>query len=190
MKAAIFFANGFEESEGLIVVDMFRRAGVTIDTVSMNEDREVETSHHVHLCSDLVGKDINFQDYDILILPGGKVGTANLEANEVLKQALKEHCESGKLTCSICAAPSILGHLGLLKGKKYTCFPDFDGEFGGIYQMELVVKDGNIITGRGMGATIAFGHRILGAIVDEKNMQRLEWGMQYAGTFRTLKKPE
>jgi len=190
MKAAIFFANGFEESEGLIVVDMFRRAGVAIDTVSMNESREVETSHHIHLSSDLIYKDVNCKDYDILILPGGKLGTANLEANDALKQALKEHCESGKLTCAICAAPSILGHLGLLKGRKYTCFPDFDGEYGGMYQMELAAKDGNVITGRGMGATIGFAHTILSSIVDAKTMQKLEWGMQYAGTFRTIKKPE
>ena len=190
MKAAIFFANGFEESEGLIVVDMFRRAGVSIDTISMNAQKDVHTSHGIHLLCDLLYQEMDAGTYDILILPGGKAGTANLEANTSLKKDLQKHCESGKLTCAICAAPSILGHLGLLKGKKYTCFPAFDGEYGGAYQMELAVKDGNIVTGRGMGATIAFAHTILSSIVDEKTMQKLEYGMQYAETFRTLQRPE
>lgn len=190
MKAAIFFANGFEDCEGLITVDMFRRAGVKIDTVSMNATREVETSHGVQLMADILYTDMAPETYDILILPGGKAGTANLEANENLKQTIQKHLASGKLMCAICAAPSILGHMGLLKGKKYTCFPSFDGSYGGEYQMELAVKDGNLITGRGMGATIAFAHMILEQIIDEKTMQKLEWGMQYEHSFRTLKKPD
>lgn len=190
MKTAIFFADGFEESEGLITVDMFRRAGEEIDTVSMNETTEVHTSHNITLQCDRKYAGLDLQAYDVLILPGGKKGTANLEACASLKEALKAHCQAGKLTCAICAAPSILGHLGLLKDKKYTCFPGFDGEYGGSYQMELAVKDGNLITGRGMGATMAFAHLILSSIVDEKTIQKLEYGMQYPTTFRTVRKPE
>jgi DJ-1 family protein len=190
MKAAIFFADGFEESEGLIVVDMFRRAGIQIDTLSMNSTREVHTSHQVTLLCDELYENADLSTYDVLIMPGGKLGTKNLEACESLKESFRRHFESGKWTCAICAAPSILGHMGLLKGRKYTCFPAFDGEYGGFYQMELAVMDGNLITGRGMGATVAFAHTILSQLVDQKTMDKLEYGMQYEHTFRTLKKPE
>lgn len=190
-KCAIFLADGFEDCEGLITIDILRRGRVTIDTVSMNDSLQVHTSHGVTLQADKLFKDVNTEDYDVLILPGGKAGTANLEKNDRLKQALTKHCESGKLTCAICAAPSILGHLGLLKGKNYTCFPEFeDQSYGGQYQMELAVKDGNIITARGMGATIEFARLILKQLVSDDMMRYVEYGMQYEHSFRTLKKPE
>lgn len=190
MKAAIFFADGFEESEGLVTVDMFRRAGIQIDTISMNTNREVHTSHHITLSADQLYGETDLSIYDILILPGGKAGTANLEACVSLKDHLQEHFESGKWTCAICAAPSILGHMGLLKDRKYTCFPEFDGDYGGSYQMELAVRDGNLVTGRGMGATVAFARTILAEIVTPEVLQKLDYGMQYEHTFRTVKKPE
>jgi 4-methyl-5(b-hydroxyethyl)-thiazole monophosphate biosynthesis len=189
-KAAIFFADGFEDSEGLITVDMFRRAKVTIDTISMNDTREVHTSHGVTLLADRTYAETDASSYDILIFPGGKRGTANLEKDEAVKNDFRRHLESGKLCGAICAAPSILGHMGLLKGKKYTCFPEFDGEYGGQYQMELAVTDGNLVTGRGMGATIEFARQLLMKIVDEDTMKHLEYGMQYEHSFRNLAKPE
>lgn len=190
IKAAIFLADGFEESEGLIVIDMFRRAGIKIDTISMNQEKEVHTSHQITMCADMLYAETDSASYDILILPGGKKGTQNLEACSSLKEAMKKHFDEGKLLCAICAAPSILGHMGLLKDKKYTCFPEFDGNYGGEYQQELSVRDGNLITARGMGATIAFAHTILETIVDTKTIEKLEYGMQYEHSFRILKKPE
>ena len=124
MKATIFFADGFEESEGLLTVDMFRRTRVQIDTISMNNDLQVHTSHQITLNADRLYSQIDTNKYDILILLGGKRGTQNLEACDALKDALKRHFESGKLMCGIYAAPSITGHLGLLKGRNYICFPE------------------------------------------------------------------
>lgn len=185
MRCAIFLADGFETCEGLIVVDLLRRAGLTIDTVSMNETNEVTTSHSIQLKTDRVYKDTDASSYDVLILPGGKQGTANLEACDSLKEALRAHYEAGKLTCAICAAPSIFGHMGLLKGKKYTCFPTFDDpSYGGEYQMELAVTDGNLVTGRGMGATIEFARQILMQLVDEEVLKTVQNGIQYEHTFR------
>ncbi len=186
MKCAIFLADGFETCEGLITVDILRRGGITIDTISMNDDLTVTTSHNVKLFAEKKYADIRAKDYDVLIMPGGKLGTKNLEANEQLKADFKEHLNAGKLTCAICAAPSILGHMGLLKDRKYTCFPSFDGAYGGAYQMELAVKDGNLITGRGMGATIEFARTILRELTDEETMKKVEYGMQYEHSFRTL----
>lgn len=190
MKVAIFLADGFEDCEGLIVIDMLRRASVSIDMISMNDNLTVTTSHQVKIQGEKLYQDVDVKDYDVIVLPGGKVGTKNLESCESLKKAVVEHYKQGKLTCAICAAPSIFGHLGLLEGKKYTCFPEFDGNYGGSYQLELAVSDGNIITGRGMGATIEFAHQILEHIVDQKTLDKLEYGMQYEKSFRTLKKPE
>jgi 4-methyl-5(b-hydroxyethyl)-thiazole monophosphate biosynthesis len=185
MKCAIFFADGFETCEGLITVDMLRRASVTIDTVSMNDTLEVTTSQSVRLFADRLFKDIDPKEYDVLIMPGGKLGTANLESNEKLKEIFRAHYEAGALTCAICAAPSILGHMGILKGKKYTCFPSFNEDaFGGEYQMELAVTDGNLITGRGMGATIEFARQIIMALCDEETLAKVEAGMQYEHSFR------
>ena len=184
-KCAIFLADGFETCEGMITVDMLRRAQITVDLISMNNDLNVTTSHGIHLTAEKLFSETDPKDYDVLILPGGKLGTANLESCEPLKAALKEHLESGKLTCAICAAPSILGHMGLLAGKKYTCFPTFDDpSYEGEYQQELAVRDGNLITGRGMGATIEFAREIIKALADEETLHRVEYGIQYEHTFR------
>ena len=191
MRCAIFLAKGFEDCEGMITIDMLRRAGVPIDSVSITDDLIVETSHGVRLFADKTWKEIDPSGYDVLILPGGKVGTMNLDGFEPLKNALKAHFESGKLTCAICAAPSVLGHLGILNGRHYTSFPAFASDsYGGIYETELAVEDGNVITGRGMGATIEFARLIIRRLTDDETMRRLEYGMQYEHSFRTLQKPE
>lgn len=185
MKCAIFLADGFETCEGLITVDMLRRASITIDMISMNDTLEVTTSQGVRLFAEKLFSEIDPADYDVLIMPGGKLGTANLEASEPLKAAFRAHYEKGALTCAICAAPSILGHMGILKEKKYTCFPSFNEEgFGGEYQMELAVTDGNLITGRGMGATIEFARHIIMKTCDETALAKVEAGMQYEHSFR------
>ena len=178
-RTAIFFADGFEDCEGLITVDMFRRAGLRIDTISMNAEKEVHTSHGVTLFADTTFSGIDASDYDVLILPGGKKAVANLDASEAVKAAYRKHYEAGKLSGAICAAPSILGHMGLLRGKTYTCFPSFNAEYGGTYSEELAVTDGNLVTGRGMGATIEFARQLLMQLIDDETLRKVEYGMQY-----------
>ncbi|MBR4445539.1 MAG: DJ-1/PfpI family protein [Solobacterium sp.] len=186
-KCAIFLADGFETCEGLITVDLLRRASVPVDTVSIMETKTVTTSHHIKLEADRQFNEIDPAEYDVLILPGGKLGTQNLEACEPLKEAIQKHVSQGKLMCAICAAPSILGHMGLLQGRKYTCFPDFeDPSYGGEYQMELAVKDGQLITGRGMGATIEFARTIVRTLCGEETLTKVDRGIQYEHRFRTL----
>ncbi len=185
MKCAIFLADGFEECEGLITVDMLRRADLEIDTVSVKKERDVLSSHKVTILADKILDEIDPKTYDVLILPGGKLGTENLNKEKGLKKALVEHYESGRLTCAICAAPSILGKLGILKDKNYTCFPSFYSEsYGGNYQQELAVTDDNLITGRGMGATIEFARQIILYLTDEETLKKVEYGMQYEHSFR------
>ena len=161
MKCAIFMADGFETCEGLITVDLLRRAGLTIDMISMNETLTVTTSHQVKIQADkLFGE---FQNvYDLY----------------------EAHFKAGKLSCAICAAPSILGHRGLLQGRKYTCYPSFDeSSFGGEYQQVLAVKDGNLITGRGMGATIDFALKIIETLCDKQILENVKNGIQYEHSF-------
>ena len=191
MKCAIFLAKGFEDCEALITIDMLRRASVPVDSISITEDLRVTASHGVTMFADRLWKEIDPKEYDVLILPGGRAGTENLEAFEPLIRSLSEHWNEGKLTCAICAAPSILGHMGILRGRHYTCFPSFASpEYGGIYEMELAVEDGNLITGRGMGATIEFARTIIRRLTDEQTMKKLEYGMQYEHSFRSLSAPE
>jgi 4-methyl-5(b-hydroxyethyl)-thiazole monophosphate biosynthesis len=186
MKCAVFLAKGFEDCEALITIDMLRRAGIPTESVSITDDLKVEASHGVTMFADRLWEEIDVSEYDTLILPGGKVGTENLGGFKPLLDALMSHWEKGKLTCAICAAPSIFGKLGILKGKKYTCFPSFFREdYGGDYQMELAVQDGNLITGRGMGATIEFARLIIREMTDEATLKKVEYGMQYEHSFRT-----
>lgn len=185
MRCAIFLAKGFEDCEAMITIDMLRRADIRVDSVSITDDPLVEASHGVRVYADTVWDHIDADAYDVLILPGGKVGTENLGAFEPLMDALVQHFRAGKLTCAICAAPSVLGKLGILKGKHYTCFPSFRSDsYGGTYEKELSVEDGNVITGRGMGATIEFARRIIRRIAGEETLAKVEYGMQYEHSFR------
>ena len=183
MKCAIFMADGFETCEGLITVDLLCRAGLTIDMISMNETLTVTTSHQVKIQADKLFSEFQ-NEYDVMIFPGGKLGTQNLENNQKLVDLYETHFKAGKLSCAICAAPSILGHRGLLKDRKYTCYPTFDEpSFNGEYQQVLAVKDGNLITGRGMFATIDFALKIIETLCDKQTLENVKNGIQYEHSF-------
>ena len=158
-KIAIFMADGFEEIEGLTVVDIVRRAGIDIDMVSINGRLEVNGSHGIVIKADKVIADINRDDYNMLVLPGGKVGTENLEACEELVDMIGNFYGAGKYIAAICAAPSIFAHRGFLMGRKATSHPAFEShlaEGGATVTHAPVEIDSGIITGQGMGASIEF----------------------------------
>lgn len=183
MKSAIFLANGFEECEALITVDIFRRADLVVDMISIQQAREVCGSHGIHIMADKTLPEMDQKEYDVLLLPGGKVGKENLENNPDVKEAIITQVQSDRWLGAICAAPAILGHMGLLKGKKYTCFPTFDeAAFGGTYQEIAAAQDGKLVTGRGMGATMAFAYLLLKNFVDSAVLKQVAYGMQYSIT--------
>ncbi len=164
-KVAIFLADGFEEIEGLTVVDIVRRAGVEIDTISINGRLEVNGSHGIRVKADKILADINKDDYSMLVLPGGKVGTENLEACEELLDMIGNFYGAGKYIAAICAAPSIFAHRGFLAGRKATSHPAFEShleEGGATVTHSPVEIDSGIITGQGMGASIDFALTIAG----------------------------
>lgn len=161
-KIAIFFATGFEEIEALTVVDILRRAEETVEMVSIMGEKSVTGSHGVTVETDLLFSEVDFDALDVLVLPGGMPGTKNLEAFAPLMEQVDAFVKAGRLVTAICAAPSILGHRGHLKGKKACSFPTFEDHLEGAdVKREPAVIDGNIITGRGMGAAIPFGLAIL-----------------------------
>ncbi len=182
-KVYEFLANGFEEIEGLAPVDILRRGGVEVKTVSITGSEFVETSHGITVKADIKFEDIqDFSDADMLLLPGGLPGSTNLNEHEGVRQALVTQHKAGKRVGAICAAPMVLASTGILDGKKATCSPGFEHYFGANteYTAELFQEDGNVITGEGPAATLPYAYRILSYFVGEEKVAQLEKGMQYA----------
>jgi 4-methyl-5(b-hydroxyethyl)-thiazole monophosphate biosynthesis len=161
-KANIYLAEGFEEIEAVTVIDVLRRAGLEVHTVAVSRQREVMGVHHI-----LVAADKSFEEHDnsaadLLVLPGGMPGTANLEQHEGLRALIREFYESGKYIGAICAAPSILGKLGILEGAQATCFPGFEAQLKGAEcSGKPVVQHKNIITSRGAGTAMLFALKLV-----------------------------
>jgi len=177
-KAYIFLANGHEEVEALMVVDLLRRAGLTIETVSITGDKMVTSSHNVTYVADRLFEEVEGDLVDLVILPGGLPGTTNLLAFEPLMKMVCAHHEAGKLVAAICAAPSVLAELGILDGKKGTSYPGFGTKIENFVYAPVVV-DGNVITSRGLGAAIDFGLALIELLVDEEKAKAVAAAIQY-----------
>lgn len=177
-RACVFMANGTEECEALLTVDILRRAGVEVVTASVNQQPEILSSHNVRMDTDALAADIHAEDFDLIMLPGGMPGTLNLKGNEFVKAICQQAAASGKLVAAICAAPSALAAFGLLEGKKATAYPSFTDQLAGATVVrEPVVEDGDIITGWGLGASIPFSlalvRRLCGADAAETVRQTI-----------------
>lgn len=167
-RVCVFFGTGFEEIEALTVVDILRRQNIETLMVSVTGEKTVTGSHQISVQMDCLIEDVDFNTVDVIVLPGGMPGTKNLEACGMLMEQVDAFAAAGKTLCAICAAPSILGHRGLLKGKKAIAYPGFEEELTGAdVTYEPAVRDENIITGRGMGCAIDFGLLILEYLEDK-----------------------
>ena len=175
----VFLAPGFEEIEALAVVDVLRRAELDVLTVGVGEDFVIG-SHQIPVACDISEKNLILDEkVDAIVLPGGMPGTLNLEKSQVVQKAVDWAVENNKLVCAICAAPSILGHKGLLDGKKATCFPGFEEElFGAEVSKDFVVKDGNFITAKGMGSAIEFGLQIAEILTNPLEAKKIRASLQ------------
>ena len=173
-KACIFLADGFEEIEGLTVVDILRRAGVEIHMVSITGETKVTGSHGIEIkCDTCIGQE-NFSETELFVLPGGMPGTKNLGACKALTELLTASFEAGKQLAAIWAAPSVLGDLGILKGKKACCYPGFEEHLTGAQVVfDQVAQDGNVTTSRGMGTAIPFALSLVSQMVSEEKAQEL-----------------
>ena len=179
-KACIFLAEGFEEIEALTVVDFLRRAEIEISMVSVTGDKKVKGSHQITVLADILFEEANFEDADILILPGGMPGTTNLTKHEGLDKILREFHKKNKNIAAICAAPSVLGSKGLLAGKRATCYPGFESKLtGSITADQDVVVDGNIITSKGPGTAMDFSLALISKLVGKDTAKRIADGGIY-----------
>lgn len=172
MKAAIFLAAGFEEIEAISIIDVLRRGGVDVNVISCSGMEDVSGAHGIVVKSDDLFFMIDYSEYDLFILPGGMPGTTNLAKHEGLCNLLKEEYDKGKKIGAICAAPSVLGQIGILEGKMATCYPGFEEHLiGAKFLDQDIVSDGNIITGRGPGVSIKFGLELLKNIKNDEEIQ-------------------
>lgn len=161
-KVCVFFAPGFEEIEALTVVDILRRAEIDVDMVSITGEKKVTGSHKITVEMDKLFEEVDFGQADMLVLPGGMPGTKNLEAFEPLMKQVDSFYADGKYVAAICAAPSIFGHRGILKGKEACSNPSFESHLEGAdVKKSPAVVSGKVITSRGMGTAIPFGLAIL-----------------------------
>lgn len=179
-KVYEFLANGFEDIEALIPLDVLRRGGVEVKTVSITGSEFVESAHGVSIKADIMFDDADFDDADLLFLPGGMPGAANLNEHEGVRNAIMAQNAKGGMIAAICAAPMILGGLGLLNGKRATCYPGFEQYLTGAeYTHELCTVDGNITTGEGPAAAFPFAYTLLAALTDKETAEGIAGGMRY-----------
>lgn len=174
----VFLADGFEIIEALAPVDMIRRAKIDVKTVGVT-GKTVKSSCGIEVTADMTIDEFDFYDVRAVVLPGGMPGTLNLENCSAVQSAIDNAANTNSLICAICAAPSILGHKGLLEGKNAICFPGFEDALDGAYLSdEYVVRDGNIITARGAGVCVDFGLEIVKAIKGEDEANRIKESIQ------------
>ncbi len=174
-----FLADGFEETEAIAPIDILRRADIRVCTVGVGGD-VIRGSHNIY-----VNADINIDRFEFnegiegVILPGGMPGVKNLYADERVLDAVRRCNENGLYVCSICAAPSIPGKLGILSGKKATCFPGFEKDLEGAKVTgKHVTTDGNLITAKGAGCALEFGFAIVAAVKGAKAADNVAIAMQ------------
>lgn len=165
----VFLAEGFEEIEALAPVDLMRRAGIDVMTVAVGESRHVTGAHGITVEADLLLGDEDMSQADLLVAPGGMPGAANLAADPKVCALFKAQADRGACVAAICAAPAVLlAPLGILDGRKATCYPGFDDDLrahGATYDADSrVVRDGNVITSNGPSSAIPFGLALIEAV--------------------------
>jgi 4-methyl-5(b-hydroxyethyl)-thiazole monophosphate biosynthesis len=173
-KALVFLADGFEEVEAITPIDYLRRAGVELTTVSISGNRTVTGSHRVPVIADKILAEIGGV-YDALLLPGGMPGAANLAASADVGKRLKEQAASGRIVAAICASPAlVLAPLGLISGRRFTCYPGMEKETsGGKWSEDRVVIDGNIVTSRGAGTAADWAITLIGLLLSPADGEKL-----------------
>ena len=172
-KAVLFFADGTEECEALLVADLLRRARVEVIIASAMGRRALVSSHGIHLNADALAEDVDYSDVDMVILPGGIPGTPNLAENKTVTDTCVSFAKAGKKVAAICAAPSVLAQYGLLAGRRATCYPGFENRCTGAHMVDAdVVTDGPITTGRALGAAMAFALELVRLLTDEQTAAR------------------
>lgn len=171
----VFLAQGFEEVEALAPIDLLRRCGKEVITVGVN-DNIIVGSHNIPIVTDTITQEIKLDDtLEMIVLPGGMPGTINLENNPAVQETIDFCVKNDKFIGAICAAPSILGHKGILKNKKAVCFEGFENQLEGAdVSKDSVMADGNIITARGAGVAVQFGLKLVEVLISKERSDTLK----------------
>ncbi|MBR6354884.1 MAG: DJ-1/PfpI family protein [Paludibacteraceae bacterium] len=172
----LFLDNGFEEIEAITTIDLLRRASIPLTTVSVTGLSMVEGAHNVAIQADARIEDVDFSDAETLILPGGQT---HLDASVALCELLRKHNKENKLIAAICAAPSVLGKLGILDGKQATCYPGFEKYLGESYVGGLVVESKNVITAKGPGLSADFAFCLIEKLAGSEVADQIYDAAQY-----------
>lgn len=172
----LFLDNGFEEIEAVTTIDLLRRARIPLTTVSVTGLSMVQGAHNIAIQSDALIDDVDFSDAEVLILPGG---ATHLENSLALRELLKQHNQEGKMIAAICAAPAVLGKLGILQGKQATCYPGFEEFLGESYVGGLVVESRNIITAKGPGLSSDFAFCLIEKLAGKEVADNIYDAAQY-----------
>ena len=176
-KVVVFLAEGFEEIEAITIIDTLRRAEIGVTTVSVTGNKTVKGAHNIPVVADELFEDVNYSEYDMIALPGGMPGAKHLNEHEGVKEQLKTFAED-KHIGAICAAPMVLGGMGLLKGKRATCFPGFEPELiEATVTKEPVTVDGNIVTGKGPAFAISFSLQLIETLLGKAARDEISNGL-------------
>ena len=174
----LFLGTGFEEVEAIATIDVLRRAEVELTTVSVMQERSVEGAHGVRIEADKMFDEVDFSKSEMLILPGGMPGTLNLGAHEGLLSLLREQNKKGGWIAAICAAPSVLGKMHLLRNHQAVCYPGFEEQLEEAFvSKDRVMVSGNIVTSRGPGCTIEFALQLATVLKGEEVAKTVAEGM-------------
>ena len=177
-KILIHLANGFEEIEAITLIDVLRRAGCEVVTVSVTGKLEVTGAHGITLLADKLFDESDYGQTDMIVLPGGQPGSDNLNRHEGLRKQITTFHQQGKLLAAICAAPLVLGSTGVLKGKKATCYPGVESQLtGATCTGNAVEVDGNIITGKGPGLALSFSLALVEKLIGKSKVEELRKAM-------------
>lgn len=175
----VFVADGFEECEGLLVVDLLRRAEIKVVMASTMGRRDVKSSHEILIQADCLAENVDFENVKMIVLPGGRLGIENLSKNDIVKDQCTAFARNKKVA-AICEASSLLDSLGLLDGKEITVHPEFESNIHkSIITEDSVVVDGNIITGQGLGSAIPFSLKIIESLNDKEYSNRIATAIFY-----------
>jgi len=178
MKVLLHLAPGFEEIEAVTTIDILRRADINIEVVSIIDCLHVVGAHGIDIRADIGFDRANYDNADMIILPGGQPGSHNLSKHKGLEEKILAHYEKGKWLAAICAAPLVYGRLGLLEGVEAICYPSFEPELKGAKISEdIVVVSGNFITGKGPGVTMDFALEIVKQLKGEEKAKQIAQGL-------------
>lgn len=179
-QVCVLLADGFEEVEALTAVDLLRRARVYVDTVSITDEYKVHGAHGINVQTEDLFDEVNFEEFDMIVLPGGMPGTTNLMQHSGVRQIVTAFVQAGKPVGAICAAPTILADLGLLEGKKATCYPACKENMkGAVLTDAAVVVDQNLITSRGVGTAIEFALELISVLAGKEMAEKIASDIVY-----------